>query len=67
MENSCQKIDFKSKGRKSDWNLYQSFELLNLDICYTNWLIHRFRILYPKDNHSNLIISSLTKYSQRLR
>ena len=26
---------------------YQSFELLNLDTKYTNWLIHRFRILYP--------------------
>jgi hypothetical protein len=31
---------------------YQSFELLNLDTCYTNWLIHRFRILYPKKTPS---------------
>ena len=56
--------EFKDRFGKNFY--YQSFELLNLDICYTNWLIHRFRILYPKDNHSNLMISSLKKYSQRL-
>jgi hypothetical protein len=44
---------------------YQAFELLNLDTKYTNWLIHRFRTLYPKQKHSSLMTSYLKKYSQR--
>jgi hypothetical protein len=44
---------------------YQSFELLNLDTKYTNWLIHRFRILYPNQSHSSLMTSYLKEYSQR--
>ena len=39
--------------------------MVNLDIKYTNWLIHQLRTLYIKQRHSCLIISYLKKYSQR--
>lgn len=53
------------EDRLAKYFYYQSFELLNLDTKYTNWLIHRFRTLYPKQRHSCLMTSYLRKYSQR--
>ena len=53
------------EDRLAKYFYYQSFELLNLDTNYTNWLIHRFRTLYPKQRHSCLMTSYLKKYSQR--
>ena len=53
------------EDRLAKYFYYQSFELLNLDTKYTNWLIHRFRTLYPKQRHSCLMTSYLKKYSQR--
>lgn len=39
--------------------------MVNLDIKYSNWLIHQLRTLYIKQRHSCLITSYLKKYSQR--
>ena len=47
------------EDRLAKYFYYQSFELLNLDTKYTNWLIHRFRTLYQKQRHSCLMTSYL--------
>lgn len=43
---------------------YQSFQLLSVDTDYTNWLIHRIRLLSLNQNNNQLITTYFKKYSQ---